>query len=174
MDYIEDINRVKGKFYAEFNMILRNFSFADKDIKAFLFKLYCMQFYGSELWFGLNRPIQQLKYFAIGYHKAIKKLLGVSMRESNHFACQETNLLMFNHLMNKLRISAFYRFMMKPCYMVKKASTFLRVSSVMAESVRRILCEDYDITSLFDNDIDAVFSRIQYMQNHEMQMRESW
>ena len=30
MDYIDDINRVKGKFYAEFNMILRNFNFAEK------------------------------------------------------------------------------------------------------------------------------------------------
>ena len=174
MDYIEDINRVKGKFYAEFNVILRNFSFADRDIKVFLFKHYCMQFYGSEVWFGLNRPTQQLKYFAIGYHKAIKKLLGLSMRESNHFACQETKLLLFNHLMNKIKISAFYRFMMKPCLMVEKANIFLRISSVMAENVRKILYEEYDIPSLFDNDIDAVFSRIQYEQNHELQLREVW
>ena len=174
MDYIEDINRVKSKFYAEFNVLLRNFSFADSDIKVFLFKHYCTQFYGSELWYSLNRPTQQLRCFAIGYHKAVKKLLGVSMHESNHFACQETNLLLFNHLMNKLKIGAFYRFMMKPCRMIQKAGNFLRLSSVMAESVMKILYEEYDIPSLYDNDINAVFARIQYKQNHEVQMRETW
>ena len=36
MDYIDDINRAKGKFYAEFNMILRNIFFADKNRHAVL------------------------------------------------------------------------------------------------------------------------------------------
>ena len=174
MDYIDDINRVKSKFYAEFNMILRNFNFADSDVKVFLFKHYCIQLYGSELWYGLNSPTQQLKCFAVGYHKAVKKLLGVSMHESNHFACQETNLLLFNHLINKLKIGAFYRFMLKPCQMIQKAGIFLRFFSVMAMSVVKILYEEYDIPSLYDNDIDAIFSRIQYKQNHEAQMREAW
>ena len=87
MNYIEDINRVKSKFYAEFNVILRNFNFADNIIKVFLFKQYCIQFYGSELWFGGKKSTQELKQFAVGYHKAIKKLTCLSTHESNHFAC---------------------------------------------------------------------------------------
>ena len=102
LDYIEDMNRVKNKFYAEFNVILRNFHFVDKVIKVFLFKQYCLQFYGSELWFGPKRPIRELKQFGVGYHKAVKKLIGVSMHESNHYACQETDLLLFNHMINKI------------------------------------------------------------------------
>ena len=48
-DESEDIDRVKSKFYAEFNSILRKFSFTDRKIKLFLFKQYCTQFYGCEL-----------------------------------------------------------------------------------------------------------------------------
>ena len=174
MDYTEDLNRVKSKFYAEFNVILRNFNFVDKDVKVFLFKQYCLQFYGSELWFGPKRPSQELKYFAVGYHKAIKKLISLSMHESNHFACQETRLLLFCHLLNKLKICAFHRFMIKPCIIVHKAGCFLRVSSVLGENVRELLYKEYDVISLFDNDIGAICSRILFTQNHETQMRETW
>ena len=82
----EDIDRVRGKFYSEFNSILRNFNFADQKVKLFLFKQYCLQFYGSELWIGSGGASGALKQFAIGYHKAIKKLLNLSYHESNHFA----------------------------------------------------------------------------------------
>ena len=110
----------------------------------------------------------------MGYHKAIKKILGISIHESNHFACQETKLFLFNHLMNKIKIGAFYRIMMKPCKIISKASVFLKISSVLAENVRKILFEEYDISSFYDNDIDAIFSRIQFKQNHENQMRVTW
>ena len=174
LDYAEDFSRVKSKFYADFNVILRHFHFADKDVKVFLFKQYCLQFYGCELWFGLKRPSQELKQFAVGYHKAVKKLLGLSMHESNHFACQEASLLLFNHLVNKIQISALYRFMKTPCNIVHKSNVFLNVSSVFLENVRKILSDEYDILSFYENDIDAIFSRIQYKQNHELQMRETW
>ena len=174
MNYTEDLNRVKSKFYAEYNVVLRNFNFADSAIKVFLFKQYCVQLYGSELWFGVKKPTQELKQFAVGYHKAIKKLLGLSSHESNHFACQEASLLLFGHLMNKRKIGAFHRFMSNPCPFVHKARIFLNVSSVLAENVREILNTEYDIDSLYDNDINAIFSRIHFKQNHEQQLRETW
>ena len=93
LEYIEDLNRVKNKFYAEFNVILRNFHFTDRRIQMLLFKQYCLQFYGTELWFGVKRPICEFKQFAVGYHKAVKKLIGVPMHENNHYASQEANLL---------------------------------------------------------------------------------
>ena len=32
----------------------------------------------------------------------------------------------------------------------------------------------YDVDSLFDNDLDAILARIQFVQNHEKQMRVQW
>ena len=60
------------------------------------------------------------------------------------------------------------------CKIVQKTSAFLKISSVLVESVREMLYDEYDVVSLFDDDIDAIFSRIQFKQNHEAQMRETW
>ena len=70
-----DINCKMRKFYAEFNQILRKFNNLDVNTKLFLFKQYCLQIYGSELWFGRNRSNSNIKQFAVGYLKAVKKIL---------------------------------------------------------------------------------------------------
>ena len=100
----DDINKTRDKFYREFNIILRKFSFADIRVKLFLFQNYCLQFYGSELWFNNQGSHNSLKQFAIGYHKAMKKILGISSHESNHYACQEARLLTFENLLKTNKI----------------------------------------------------------------------
>ena len=174
LDSTDDINRVSNKFYADFNTILRRFHFTETHIKIYLFRQYCLQFYGADLWIHSEKSKKTLKRFQIGYHKAIKKLLEVSMHESNHYACQEANILMFDHLMNKIKISALHRFLFKPCMFIYKASNFFKISSVLHCDVRRILREKYQVDSLLDNDIEAIIARISYTQNHESQMRTTW
>ena len=44
----------------------------------------------------------------------------------------------------------------------------------MIKEVSDILKYNYDIDSVFDNDIDAILSRIHFVQNHEQQMRLAW
>ena len=82
----KDITETMNRFYREFNMILRKFSFADSRVKLYLFKQCCLQFYGCEMWFANEQSLGHLSQFAIGYHKGIKKLLGLSPHESNHYA----------------------------------------------------------------------------------------
>ena len=170
----DDINRVRSKFYVDFNIILRKFHFADEKVKLYLFKQYCLQFYGSELWFGRETANSAVKQFAIGYHKAIKKILGLSSHESNHFACEQASILMFNHFINKLKIKAIFRFLLKPCIFIEKSLNFLHLSSAMVRHVSKIAGDIYGIETLFDNDIQAIDSRIWYVQNHEEQLRISW
>ena len=169
----DDIDRALKKFYMEFNQILRKFHFTEKSIKIFLFKQYCMQIYGAELWFG-SKSKRLLKQFEVGFHKAIKKLLGLSSHESNHYACQEASLLMFDHFINKLKICATIRFFKKPCRFIEKIIPYLNVSSKLLNDVLSILESVYDCDSLFDNDLMALTSRIHFTQNHEEQLRTSW
>ncbi|MEL6606519.1 MAG: reverse transcriptase domain-containing protein, partial [Cyanobacteria bacterium J06614_10] len=169
---IEDMNRVKQKFYAEFNSVLRHFNFADTKIKLFLFKQYCLQMYGSELWFGGKSEQYVIRQFAIGYHKAIKKLLGLSMHESNHYACQEASLLMFNHMINNNKLHFIFRIFYKPCSFIDKLIDFLYVSSFMLSELKTIFRDIYDVENVLDNDLQALTARISYVQNHEKQMRE--
>ena len=69
---IDDIIRAKSKFYIDFNIILRKFGFTEKSVKLFLFKQYCLQLYGGELWFGHSKSKVALRQFEVGCHKAIK------------------------------------------------------------------------------------------------------
>ena len=143
-------------------------------MKLFLFKQYCLQFYGGDLWFGRSKSRVVFKQFEVGYHKAIKKLLNLFSHESNHYACQESNLLTFSHFLNKIKISAALRFLLKPCVFIEKIRHFLYISSVMFNEVISILKETYDIDSLLDNDFDAIVSRVQFIQSHEQQMKLAW
>ena len=170
----EDIARAKSKFYSEFNSILRKFHFTNKEVKLFLFKQYCLQFYGSELWFGPLKSKQAIKQFAIGYHKAVKKILQLSMHESNHFACQEAGLMTFNHLLNKMKICSVIRFILEPCDFIRKLLSFIKISSVLIKDVKCVLKTIYDIDSVFDNDVEAIISRILFVQRNEEQMRVTW
>ena len=130
-----------------------------------------MQFYGAELWFGDPRSKGALKQFAVGYHKAIKKLLGLSYHESNHYACQQAQLQLFDHYLNKLKIQFLFRLYFSPCLFLEKLMVYLCTSSVLFNEVK-LFCNDlYQINDLFDNDRQAVVSRLLFVQNHERQMR---
>ena len=170
----EDIDNTRNKFYKEFNCLLRKFHFVGKDVLLYLFKQYCLQLYGAELWIRDNKSVRNLKQFAIGYHKAIKKILKVSTHESNHYVCQEAGLHTFEHFVNKQKIFAGLRFMTNPCDFIIKTSTFLTVSSFLYRDLYDTLRHTYGLESLLDNDKDALMSRIVYVQNHESQLRTSW
>ena len=165
------ISESLSKFYREFNVILRKFHFTDTCVKLYLFKQCCLQFYGCEMLFANRRSLGSLRQFAIGYHKAIKKILGLSYHESNHYACQEAQLFTFEHLLNKIKIFFVYRITKYPCPFLEKTGNFLELSSVLFDEIHEILSDKYQIENLLENDKDAVISRIAYVQNHENQMR---
>ena len=77
-------------------------------------------------------------------------------------------------MMNKIKISAALRFMLKPCYFIRKIRQFMKISSVLINEVLAILKETYDVDSLFENDLDAILARIHFVQRHEQQMRLAW
>ena len=170
----DDIDDKRNRFYKEFNCLLRKFHFVDKDILLYLFKQYCLQIYGAELWIRDNKSAGNLKQYSIGYHKAIKKILNVSTHESNHFVCQEAGVYIFDHYINMLKISAGIRFMTKSCDFIAKNFAFFTVSSFLLRDLYDILSNIYDLESLLENDKEAIMSRITYVQNHESQLRTSW
>ena len=110
----------------------------------------------------------------MAYHKAIKKLLGLSYHESNHFACQEAQLLTFENLINKMKIFYVLRMTDGSCNFINRVTGFLSVYSVLYKETYEVLENKYDIVSLIDNDKDAIMSRIWFVQNHEPQMRLGW
>ena len=167
----KDIDDKRSKFYSEFNQILRKFTLLDKNLKLFLFRQFCLQIYGAELWFGCSRSSSSLKQFAVGYHKAIKKLLGFSTHEGNHYSCEQAQLLIFRHLLFSVKVNFFMRLTKRPCSFVRKSLDYLFVSSVFFKELYMEAFKVYGISDLLENDIDAIQSRIIFIQNHETPLR---
>ena len=64
-----------------------------------------------------------------------------------------------------------FRLYMRPCNLIKKLLNYLSLSSEFFKEVNDIASKKYGMVDLLENDIDAVKSRIQFVQNHEIQMR---
>ena len=110
-----------------------------------------------------------LKQFSVGYHKAIKKIIGVSYHESNHYVCEVTGLHTFENFINKTRIFFLHRILTTPCRAITKNYRFFQFYSSFAKDVNIMLKFKYQIDDLLENDRDAIKARIQYIQNHEPQ-----
>ncbi|CAF2033057.1 unnamed protein product [Rotaria magnacalcarata] len=60
---VNDISRARNSFYNNFNGILRKFNTLDNNSMLFLFKSYCTQIYGAELWINNHGCSQVLRQF---------------------------------------------------------------------------------------------------------------
>ena len=165
----DDIRKVKNKFYKEFNILLRKFNYIDTAMFLILFRSYCLCFYGTEVWINTKNCQGLLKELSVGYHKAIKKILGTSYHESNHYVCEAAKLLTFENYSNKIRIMFHYRLLKRPCKAILKNYNFFKNISCFATDINTILSTKYQIDDLVVNDKQAVLARIQYVQNHEPQ-----
>ena len=115
-----------------------------------------------------------MKQFGIGYHKAVKKIIGVSYHESNHYVCQEAQVFTFGHHVNRCKIMAAIRLFKRPCKFLESIMGYFVLSSFFLKHIYLILNEEYGIESLLCNDVDAIISRICLIQNSEPQMRTQW
>ena len=58
--------------------MFHKFSFVDHNIMYYLFKTYTSSFYGVELWYNGITSASSLRLISVGYHKAVKKLAGLT------------------------------------------------------------------------------------------------
>lgn len=122
------------------------------------------------MWLSSANCSQILKQFSIGYHKAIKKIFNFSNRESNHNICKLADLFVFDHFLNSLKISTFHRLMLNPCKFVHKNMISFKRGKFF-RTIDDILKNNYGIRNVLENDIDALKSRILFVQNLEDPLR---
>ena len=87
-----DMRRIKRTLYYNTNMISALVAEASTEIKIKLFKSYCANMYGCELWnvMGDRRAFREL---CVSYHSCVKKLAGVSKAARNHPLCLALRIL---------------------------------------------------------------------------------
>ena len=68
-----DVSRQTRKFYAQANMLLRNFRYCSDDVKCMLFRSYCTNMYCCPLWF--NSTSSSIKKLKASYNGVLRRLL---------------------------------------------------------------------------------------------------
>ena len=68
-----DVSHQTRKFYAQSNMLLRNFRYCSVDVKCMLFRSYCTNMYCCPLWF--NSTSSSIKKLKASYNGVLRQLL---------------------------------------------------------------------------------------------------
>ena len=163
----QDIKRIQSSFNRKVGRTLRQFHAAELDVKMRLFHALCMDMYGMELWGDTSGCSTLLKQVAVSYHYALKRILGLSKRDSNHYVCYLLDQLTFEHLRN-LRMLKYYRWLRdctSPC-IVPNRHYFID-NSLLKRQIDSIFLEKYEMYDAYDNDMDAVMARMKYIQFRE-------
>ena len=160
-----DIIKERNKFYNNFNCILRKFNNVSFNVFLTLFKAYCYQFYGSELWFNNFNCKIVIHQFSVGFHKAIKKMIGAPWRESNHIVCKMTGMVTFEHILDINRIRFLYKILKYPPKFIENNFSFFINSSFLMNEIEFLIMTKYNVDNFLDNDLDALIARIFYVHD---------
>jgi hypothetical protein len=163
----EDIKRMESSFLKQFYSIYRKFCNLDQKSLMFLYQAHCMSLYGCEIWDSLKGALSQFDSLAVNYHKSIKKVMHKLWIHSNHETCSEAGVPVFKHLVNMKMVSFVLNLYRSRSKCIQPYLPYLRVKSVLFNRVSKIFKNDYDIPNIFDNDLDAVKSRIIFVEAHE-------
>ena len=102
-----DIDRVRRSLCKQGNMILSRFAKASGKVKIILFKSFCIDLYGAELW-NTNRS-SSLKAIRVMYHDLVKRLVGIRRQMNNHLVCHDFSLFTFDKLLAYRKINFFLK-----------------------------------------------------------------
>ncbi len=164
----EDIRRCELSFLKQFYCIFRKFHFVDRNVFSFLFRSYCMSFYGCELWDNTLHAACDYNSFAVNYHKSIKKFMKVPWRYGNHDICEEAGLPIFKHFINHRLASFVFNIMKSSSANFLLYKNYFLFESHMFSNIRNLFFSCYNIEDILKNDFDAIIARINYVQSREI------
>ena len=166
LDDSNDVNAKLNTFYGSFNSTFRNFSNVDIGTFLYLFNSYCAPQYGLSLWCSTNIFIKQsFRAFHIAYSKSLKKIVGCPSYSSSHAVAELCQQLLLNHRVIKIQVKYLNR-IIHTKHDVAVLNNYFVKHGRLARHVLENLKQKYQIT-FFDNDINAILSRIHWVQSNE-------
>ena len=84
----------------------------------------------------------------------------------HHYACHHTNLLTFENTINKTRIRFVYSITRNKCPGIEWNYAYLNTFSHIINDSKDLLKRKYNVNNFEENDIDAIYSRIAFVQHH--------
>ena len=161
-----DVDRPTDSFLEQFISKFCKFSYAHRNVLAFLFKTYTNSSYAVENWiFGAsNRAFQRL---SVAHHETDKRIRGMSPWESNNDACLTVGVNIFRHLHAK-RCVGFVLAVLnseKPC--LAPLLYYLRYKSAVSRQFPEYFRAVYEVPDLFDNPLCEVKGRVDFVERNE-------
>ena len=95
-----DVKRQMRKYYANANMLLRNFSYCSLDVKCCMFKSYFSTMYCSSMWFDSIQHYTSMKKMKIAYN-GLKRLLNLPKYSNASEMFVILNVLCFGEQLRK-------------------------------------------------------------------------
>ena len=163
----EDILKCESVFLKQFYSLFKRFYHIDSNILFFLFKAHCLSFYGSVLWLDLKGCVNDFKSLSINFHKCIKKIAGVQWSANNHDLCEDMGILTFKHFINNSIISFFHNLINSKSACTERHKHYFLFSSITLKMLNKLFHKIYSITNVMTNDLDAVKSRIRFVEARE-------
>jgi hypothetical protein len=163
----EDIIRVNKAFIKQFYGMFSKFYFLNRDMLIFLFRTFCTSFYGSEIWYNGSGSKAEFGRCGVAYHRGIKKMLHLSSRECNHYACRVSLLPVFNHFINKKILSFLFSVLNSKSVCITPFIRYFRFDSFLIEFVNDIFLNAYGLINCMGNDLDALKARIDFIERNE-------
>ena len=160
----EDVDRALKSFLGQFNGMYQRFNFLTTEVLSFLFKTYTTSFYGINLWFEHKIQPSHIKRLEVAYHKAIKKILGMEVWNSNHDACELMNIDLFKHFLTKRMTKFYFSAISSKCRMFQKLRYHFMFSSQLYKVLKNRFHTMYQIDNLFSNDRDALIARMSFVR----------
>ena len=164
-DLADDVDRVLNAFYRQFNGMFSKFNFTNREVLSFLFKTFTSSFYGIDAWIE-NLKKFQLDRISVAFHKAVKRIGGFNVWDSNHEACEAIGVLLFKHLLSK-RLVCFWHNLFKcnsPCLVNLKY--YFQYKSHFFNSIKSHFMNFYQV-DIACNPLCAIISRIYFVQRNE-------
>ena len=162
----EDVDRVINSFLRQFNSLYSKFYFLDLNTLSYLFKSYTSSFYGIESWY-LKLKAKSLNKISVAYHKAVKKIAGLNVWDSNHTGCEIAQVPIFRHLFAKRLVKNFFSICESKSPCLQRFNYYFRYKSVMNVELSKYFAKNYEISNLMLNPLCAISSRIDFVQRNE-------
>ena len=160
-----DIDRITNSFLKQFNGMYSKFYFVDRSVLFYLFKSYTSSFYGIEVWYEKILGYQ-LNRISVAYHKAVKRICGNNVWDSNHDACDTVGVHIFRHLLAKKLVCFWHRICNSRSSCLFNLRYYFRYNSCIFNKISSIFHANYSV-DISSNPLCAILARIQYVQRNE-------
>ena len=162
---LDDVNRVTSSFLKQFNGMYWRYNFLRRDMLYFLFKSYTSSFYGIDLWFE-KMPDSHLDRVCIAYHKAIKRISGLNVWDSNHEACEMVGVQTFSHLRATRLVCFWHKLFHTKSVCLGNLNYYFGYKSQIYGKLKAMFMDNYSV-DILNNPLCAIKARISFVQRNE-------